>query len=100
MYLKRALRTLEMLGALLMHNIPSIVLIVLLIIAWKRPAVGFVAFLAGAVLFAGLTIRSIFSLSNLVLFVLPLLLIAMLFYAEWKWLKPQPLRPPRHAVQP
>ena len=91
---------LEMLGALVMHNIPSIVLIVLLIIAWKRPAVGFVAFLAGAVLFAGLTIRSIFSLSNLVLFVLPLLLIAMLFYAEWKWLKPQPPAAAEASVQP
>ena len=91
---------LEMLGALLMHNIPSILLIVLLVIAWKRPVVGFVVFLTGAVLFAGLTIRSIYSLSNLVLFVLPLLLIAMLFYAEWKWLKPQPPAAAEAAAQP
>jgi hypothetical protein len=29
-------------------------------------------------------------LPNLLLFVLPILLVAFLFYADWKWLKPQP----------
>jgi hypothetical protein len=35
---------LELLGGFLVHNIPSIGMLVLLILAWKRPAVGFVAF--------------------------------------------------------
>ena len=32
----------------------------------------------------------IYSLPNLLLFVLPILLVAFLFYVDWKWLKPQP----------
>jgi hypothetical protein len=81
---------LELLGGFLIHNIPSIAMLVLLIFAWKRPVVGFAAFLAAAVLFAFFFVRSIYSLSNLVLFVFPILLIAILFYADWKWVKPKP----------
>jgi hypothetical protein len=80
---------LELLGGFLMHNIPSIVMLVLLIIAWKRPVVGFVAFLIAAALFILFFVRGIYSLINLVLFVLPILLVAFLFYADWKWLEPQ-----------
>jgi hypothetical protein len=81
---------LELLGGFLMHNIPSIGMLVLLIFAWKRPAVGFVAFLVAAVLFAIFFVRGIYSLLNLLLFVIPILLVAFLFYVDWKWLKPQP----------
>jgi len=81
---------LELLGGFLIHNIPSIGLLVLLIFAWKRPVVGFVAFLVAAALFALFFVRSIYALSNLVLFVIPILLVACLFYADWKWFKPQP----------
>jgi len=82
----------ELLGGFLIHNIPSIGMIVLLILAWKRPAFGFVAFLATAVLFAFFFVRDIYALPNLVLFVLPMLQIAFLFYADWKWLPPTPSR--------
>lgn len=81
---------LEILGGLLMHNIPSIGMLVLLILAWKRPLLGFMAFLAAAALFAIFFVRGIYSLPNLLLFVFPLLLISFLFYADWKWLKPRP----------
>jgi hypothetical protein len=81
---------LELLGGFLMHNIPSIVMLVLLIIAWKRPVVGFVTFLIAAALFIIFFVRGIYPLINLVLFVLPILLVAFLFYADWKWLNPQP----------
>jgi hypothetical protein len=64
-------------------------MLVLLIFAWKRPVVGFVAFLVAAVLFAFTFVRGIYSLPNLLLFVLPILLIAALFYADWQWLKPR-----------
>lgn len=77
---------LELLGGFLMHNIPSIALIVLLAFAWNRPAVGFIAFLAAGILFALLFVRSIYGLVNLLMFVLPILLIASLFYIDWKWL--------------
>jgi hypothetical protein len=79
---------LELLGGFLIHNIPSIVMLVLLIFAWKRPVVGFLAFLVVAAAFTFFFVRSIYALSNLLLFVLPILLIAFLFYADWKWLKP------------
>jgi len=77
---------LELLGAFLMHNIPSIVMIILLVFAWKRPVVGFVAFLLAAVAFAVFFVRDIYSLPNLLLFVFPILLVALLFYADWKWI--------------
>jgi len=81
---------LELLGGFLIHNIPSIVMLVLLIFAWKRPAVGFVAFMVAGALFAIFFVRDFYALPNLILFVFPILLIAFLFYVDWKWLKPQP----------
>jgi hypothetical protein len=79
---------LEVLVGFLMHNLPSIFMLVLLIFAWKRPVVGFVAFLLAGAAFAVFFVRDIYSLPNLLLFVLPILLIASLFYADWQWLKP------------
>jgi hypothetical protein len=79
---------LQVLVGFLMHNLPSIVMLVLLIIAWKRPVVGFVAFLIVGAAFAAVFVRDIYALPNLLLFVLPILLIASLFYADWQWLKP------------
>lgn len=78
---------LELLGGFLIHNIPSLAMIALLVIAWKRPMVGFVAFLMIGVLFAFFFVRDLYALPNLVLFVLPTLLIACLFYADAKWLQ-------------
>jgi hypothetical protein len=80
---------LELLGGFLIHNIPSIGMLVLLIFAWKRPVVGFVAFLAAAALFTVFFVRDIEALPNVIIFVLPILLIAGLFYADWRWIKPQ-----------
>ena len=81
---------LELLGGFLMHNIPSIGMLVLLIFAWKRPVLGFVAFLVAAALFSLFFVRDISALPNLLLFILPILFVASLFYADWQWLKPQP----------
>jgi hypothetical protein len=80
---------LELLGGFLIHNIPSIAMLALLALAWKRPAVGFVAFLIAGALFALFFVRDIDALPNLLIFVFPILLIAGLFYADWKWLGPQ-----------
>jgi hypothetical protein len=76
---------LDVLVGFLMHNIPSIVMLVLLVFAWKRPVVGFLAFLFAGAAFAVFFVRDIYALPNLLLFVLPILLIASLFYAEWQW---------------
>jgi hypothetical protein len=75
---------LELIGGFLMHNIPSITLLALLLFAWKRPVVGFVGFLAAAVLGTVFFLREPFMLANLIMLVLPILLIACLFYADWK----------------
>jgi hypothetical protein len=74
----------QLLGGFLIHNIPSIVLFILLFFAWKRPQVGFWAFLVAGVLFVIFFVRSIYALSNFILFVVPLWLIAGLFYADWR----------------
>jgi hypothetical protein len=76
--------TLQLLGAFLMHNIPSILMLVLLFFAWRRPAVGFWAFLAAGVVFVIFFVRDIYAVMNLLLFVLPIWLVAGLFYADWK----------------
>lgn len=83
---------LELLGGFLIHNLPSLAMIVLLVLAWRRPAVGFVAFLVAGVLFAVLFVRNFYALPNLLLFVLPILAIASLFYIDWKWLGTPPTR--------
>lgn len=80
---------LELLAGFLIHNIPSILMLILLAFAWKRPVVGFVAFLIAAAAFALFFVRDIRALPNLVLFVFPILLIASLFYADWRWLPAQ-----------
>jgi hypothetical protein len=86
---------LELLGGFLIHNLPSIAMIVLLVFAWKRPVVGFVAFLIFGALFAIFFVRDFYALSNLLLFVLPILLIACLFYIDWKWLGVPPTQAAR-----
>ena len=78
---------LELLAGFLIHNIPSIGMLVLLILSWKRPVVGFGAFLIAGTLFAIFFVRDIYALPNLLLFVFPILLVAGLFYADWKWLE-------------
>lgn len=75
---------LELLGGFLMHNIPSFVMLLMLVVAWKRPAVGFAAFLVISLAFAAFTLRNADSLPALLLFVLPLLVVALLFFADWK----------------
>jgi hypothetical protein len=76
--------TLQLLGGFLMHNIPSIVMLVLLFFSWKHPAVGFWAFFIAGVVFIIFFVRSIYAISNLLMFVLPIWLVAGLFYADWK----------------
>jgi hypothetical protein len=49
--------------------------------------VGFVAFLIAAAAFVIFFVRDLYALPNLLLFVLPIVLIACLFYADWQWLK-------------
>lgn len=83
---------LELLGGFILHSLPSIFMILVLVFAWRRPVVGF-----GAFLFAGLFfLRFVIfggGLGHFLLFSGPLLLISALFYADWRWLKPQTTAP-------
>lgn len=46
---------------LFMHNIPALVLLGILIIAWKREIVGGVGFIAAGLLYSGLVIKEMVS---------------------------------------
>ena len=87
---------LELLGAFLMHSLPSIIMIVLLVFAWRRPVVGFIAFLIAGLFLLRFVIFGQ-GLMHFLLFSGPLLLISALFYADWRWNKPQPPAPPSVA---
>ena len=84
---------LEMLGGFLIHNIPSIVMIILLIFAWRRPLVGFIAFLLAGVFFLRFVVMGP-DLLHFLLFSGPLLLISALFFADWRWIKNPTLAAP------
>lgn len=88
---------LELLGAFLMHSLPSILLILVLVVAWRRPVVGGIAFLLAGLFFLRFVIFDR-SLGHFLLFSGPLLLISGLFYADWRWYKPQPPAPLEVAV--
>jgi hypothetical protein len=79
----------ELLVGFIMHSLPSIFLILVLVVAWRRPVVGFIAFLLAGLVFLRFVILDL-SLGHLLLFSGPLLLISALFYADWRWLKRQP----------
>lgn len=83
---------LELLGGFLIHNLPSIILILVLVFAWRRPVVGFVAFLLAGLVFLRFVVSGQ-GLAHFLLFSGPLLLIAALFYADWRWLNQQPPAP-------
>lgn len=75
---------LEILVGFIIHNIPSIVLTVLLLVAWKRPVIGFVGFLAATVAAVVFFVHQRGMLASLIMLVSPILVIAFLFYADWK----------------
>jgi hypothetical protein len=83
---------LEQLGAFILHSLPSIALILLLVFAWRRPVVGFIAFLLAGIFFLRFVIFGR-DLAHFLLFSGPLLLVAALFYADWRWNKSQPPAP-------
>jgi hypothetical protein len=77
---------LELLGAFLMHSLPSIIMILMLVFAWRRPVVGFIAFLLAGLFFLRFVIFGA-DLGHFLLFSGPLLLISALFYVDWRWIK-------------
>jgi hypothetical protein len=79
---------LELLVGFLIHSLPSIFMILVLVVAWRRPVVGFVAFLIAGLFFLRFVIFDL-NLGHFLLFSGTLLLVSALFYADWRWLKPE-----------
>jgi hypothetical protein len=76
----------EMLGAFLIHSLPSIVLGILMVLAWRRPVIGFIAFGLMALVFLRFVIGNpLFGFGNFLLFTCPMAAVALLFWANWKW---------------
>lgn len=76
----------QMLLGFLMHMLPSIGMILLLVIAWRWEWVGFAAFLLAALFFMRALLADLGqALGMFLLFSGPMLLIALLFGANWRW---------------
>ncbi len=78
-------------GALFMHNIPDIILLILLIIAWKRELVGAITFMLAGILYLAFVLNTaittgfewyylfwIIQISGITFFV------GILFFLNWK----------------
>jgi hypothetical protein len=74
------------------HAAPAIMLLFLVAIAWRYPLIGAVAFGLAAVILVGIAAGSPTVVGNLLLFGLPMALIAALFWANWKWKEQIPQR--------
>ena len=76
----------EKLLAFVIHAAPAIFMIVLLVLAWRWEWVGALAFGAAALFMLRTVIGGWqFNFGNLLLFVLPMALIASLFWLNWRW---------------
>lgn len=73
----------EVLGALLIHLIPSYVLILILVLAWRRPLAGAVGYLALALAYGVFSLRRGHWDWSLIL-AGPLLVVAALFLVSWR----------------
>jgi hypothetical protein len=63
-----------------------VILAIVVALAWKWEWIGFVALLAAAIFFLRFLIRNPFQgLSTLLLFVGPVVVVALLFWANWRW---------------
>jgi hypothetical protein len=87
----------EKLVGFIIHSTPSIIMLVMLVIAWRKPVLGFVAFLLAGLVFLTFVVRGQ-GLGHFLLFSGPLLLISALFYADWRWKFPAPSPAVEHTA--
>jgi hypothetical protein len=80
--------TREILTGLFLHNIPSIILMIVLIIAWKYEIVGAVAFILAGLFYIALNIRNAVPMPMALTWSLtlsgPAFLIGILFLMNWR----------------
>jgi len=80
---------------LFMHNIPSIIMIVLLVIAWRKEIVGAVGYFCAGLLYIGFLIFNAVNsglqwqlvISWSIIIAVPALLIGILFFINWEKIK-------------
>lgn len=76
----------QMLGGFVMHSLPSIVLTIVLVLAWRREWIGALVFAAAALFFLRFLIPNpLEQFGIILLFSAPLAVIALLFWMNWKW---------------
>lgn len=79
----------EVLIGFIIHNIPSMILILLTILAWRRPWIGGLTYLSGGLLYVYIAFtRMTFSpedalIASMILS-LPALIIAALYFLDWR----------------
>jgi hypothetical protein len=78
---------LEKIGAFLIHSAPSIVMLAALALAWRFPWVGALGFGLVAILILLISVigRQMFAFGNVLIFVLPMAVVAALFWLNWRW---------------
>ncbi|MEK6875140.1 MAG: hypothetical protein AABX30_00470 [Nanoarchaeota archaeon] len=81
----------EAIAGLFIHNIPIIILLVILTISWKYEIVGAIAFILAGLLYIGIIIANIFMnqfewymVSYFFIITGPAFLVGILFYLNWK----------------
>ena len=78
----------EKIGAFLIHAAPAIAMGIVLAVAWRQDKVGFWAFLIAAIFFLRFWVGDPLEQFGMVLlFSGPMAVIAMMFWANWKWKK-------------
>lgn len=71
----------EMLLGFIIHNIPTFILLIILIVSWKKALLGTVLFLLASIsLFFFIKIRHF---SYFLFLIAPLLLLSILFFIDW-----------------
>lgn len=90
----------QMLGAFLIHALPALGIAVLLALAWRRPLIGCLAFAAAAFYFMRFMLGSpLQGIGIGLIFSGPLAAIALLFWADWRWVsRAAPAGPPSHSA--
>ncbi|MBT5363760.1 MAG: hypothetical protein HOL10_05820 [Candidatus Marinimicrobia bacterium] len=75
----------QTIGALLLHLIPVYIVVIILVIAWRRERVGAIVFIAFALLYLVFALGRGFHWSAYVAIAGPLVLIGVLFLLNWKY---------------
>lgn len=77
--------TWEIIQGMAIHNIPAMILLVSLIIAWKRELVGVVVFILAAIVYSIIVSwEDWFPLAQAMIIAWPPLAIGILFFLSWK----------------